>query len=150
MNSDTALVLLAEDDEHDIVATKRAWRTLGLRNPLQVVNDGEQCLDYLFRRGDYSAPGSAPRPRVLLLDLHMPKMGGIDTLRQIRASDEYRSLPVVILTTSKAEEDQIKSYAMGATAYVVKPLGFDNFSAAMKTISDFWNLVEMPDKRHGR
>ncbi len=148
MIPDEFVVLLAEDDEHDIVATKRAWRALGLRSALHIVNDGEQCLDYLFRRGRYAPPGQAPRPHLLLLDINMPRLGGIDTLRQIRASAPYRTLPVVMLTTSKAEEDQIKSYASGATAYVVKPLGFDNFSAAIKAIHDFWNLAEAQKEYH--
>ncbi|MES2356123.1 MAG: response regulator [Pseudomonadota bacterium] len=150
MKQDEFVVLLAEDNEHDIVATKRAWRALGLTDQLHIVNDGEECLDYLFRRGKYATPSSAPHPRILLLDINMPRMGGIETLKRIRESREYRYLPVIVLTTSKAEEDQIKSYASGASAYVVKPLGFDNFSAAMKAIHDFWNQVERPKEYHGK
>ena len=136
---------MAEDDEHDIVATKRAWKKHHVANPLYMVNDGEECLDFLHRRGKYSEPDSAPRPGILLLDINMPKMDGLTVLKHIREDEKLRHLPVVILTTSKAEEDRIKSYDLGANAYVVKPVGFENFSEAVKTISLFWQLVELPE-----
>lgn len=139
---DDFFVLLAEDDEHDIIAIKRAWRTLGIPNPLAIVNDGEACLDYLFRRGDYV---NATLPGLLLLDLHMPRRDGLETLRAIRADARTARLPVVILTTSKAEEDRLRSYDFGANAYIVKPVGFENFTAAMRTIHAFWKLVERPE-----
>ncbi len=139
-------VLLAEDDEHDVVAIKRAWKKHHVANPLYVVNDGEDCLDFLHQRGKYSEPGSAPRPGILLLDINMPKLDGLSVLKSIREDENLHRLPVIVLTTSKAEEDRLKSYDLGANAYIVKPVGFDNFSRAVRTISLFWQLVELPEK----
>ena len=144
MNKDPFVILMAEDDEHDIVATKRAWKKHHIANPLYIVNDGEECLDFLHRRGEYSEPGTAPRPGIVMLDIKMPKMDGLAVLKQIREDDELRHLPVIILTTSKAEEDRIRGYDLGVNAYIVKPVGFDSFSEAVKTISLFWQLVELP------
>ncbi|HID28905.1 MAG TPA: response regulator [Desulfobacterales bacterium] len=135
---------MAEDDEHDIVATKRAWKMHHIANPLYVVNDGEECLDYLHRRGKYSQPGAAPLPGILLLDIKMPKMDGLSVLKHIREDKELRRLPVIILTTSRAEEDRLESYDLGVNAYIVKPIGFENFAEAVKAISCFWQLVELP------
>jgi CheY-like chemotaxis protein len=144
MTKEPFVVLMAEDDEHDIVATKRAWKKHRIANPLYIVRDGEECLDYLRQRGDYAAPRAAPRPGILLLDIKMPKMDGLTVLKEIREDKESRLLPVVVLTTSKAEEDRLRSYDLGANAYIVKPVGFDNFSGAVRTISLFWQLVELP------
>jgi CheY-like chemotaxis protein len=143
------VVLMAEDDEHDIVATRRAWKKHHIANPLYIVNDGEECLDFLHQRGKYSEPGTAPRPGILLLDIKMPKVDGLTVLEQIREDGEFRHLPVIILTTSKAEEDRLRSYDLGANAYIVKPVGFENFSEAVRTISLFWQLVELPGEYHG-
>lgn len=144
MSEKDFVVLMAEDDEHDVMATKRAWKANRMANQLHIVNDGEECLDYLYRRGAYSDPASSPPPGILLLDLNMPKMDGLETLKAIRESDEFKQLPVIMLTTSQAEEDRVKSYALGANAYIVKPVGFDNFSEAIRTINLFWKLVELP------
>ena len=144
MNKKPFVVLMAEDNEHDIIATKRAWKKHGISNPLYVVNDGEECLDYLYRRGKYSEKGAAPRPGILLLDIKMPKMDGLAVLQHIRNDPKLRCLPVIILTTSKGDEDRLKSYDLGVNAYVVKPVGFDNFSLAVRTINLFWQLVELP------
>ncbi|OGR30981.1 MAG: hypothetical protein A2X83_00400 [Desulfuromonadales bacterium GWD2_54_10] len=135
---------MAEDDEHDILATKRAWKTHSILNPLYVVNDGEECLDYLFQRGAFAEAGVAPRPGILLLDINMPKMDGLTVLRHIRASEQFRLLPVIILTTSKGEEDRARSYNLFANAYIVKPVGFENFAEAIRTIQLFWQLTELP------
>ncbi len=144
------IVLMAEDNEHDIVATKRAWKKHQIANPLYIVNDGEECLDFLHRRGKYAEPNSAPKPGILLLDIKMPKMDGLDVLKHVREDEALRYLPIIMLTTSKAEEDRLRSYDLGANAYIVKPVGFENFSEAVKTISLFWQLVELPegDTRH--
>lgn len=138
------VILMAEDNKHDILATKRAWKENAIRNPLYVVRDGEECLDYLCHRGKYSDPATAPRPGILLLDLNMPKMDGLAVLKHIRADEQLHRLPVIVLTTSKTEEDRVRSYDLGVNAYVVKPLGFQNFSSAVKTIQVFWELVELP------
>ena len=145
MTKKTFVVLMAEDSEHDIVATERAWKENNIANPLYIVRDGEECLDYLHQRGKYSEPGSAPRPGILLLDIKMPKMDGLAALKQIREDQKLHRLPVVILTTSKAEEDRLKSYDLGANAYIVKPVGFQNLTGAVRTINLFWELVELPE-----
>ena len=144
MEQKTFVVLMAEDDEHDILATKRAWRKNNILNPLYVVRDGEECLDYLHQRGKYSEPGSAPLPGILLLDLKMPRLDGLSVLKHIRQSEAFSQLPVIILTTSKDEEDRVQSYGLGANAFIVKPVGFENFSSAVHTINVFWQLVELP------
>jgi CheY-like chemotaxis protein len=142
------VVLLAEDDEHDIVATRRAWKKQNIANTLYVVNDGEECLDYLHQRGKYSELGSSPRPGILLLDIKMPKMDGLAVLEHIRKDEKLRHLPVIILTTSKAEEDRLRGYNLGVNAYIVKPVGFENFSDAVRAINIFWQLVELPGGDH--
>ena len=146
MGKEPFAVLMAEDDEHDIVATKRAWKKHHIANPLYIVKNGEECLDFLQRKGRYEEPDSAPRPGILLLDINMPRMDGLTVLKRIREdeNEKLRRLPVVILTTSKAEQDRIRGYELGANAYIVKPVGFENFSDAVKTISLFWQLVELP------
>ncbi len=143
------IILMAEDDEHDIIAVRRAWKKQMIRNPLRIVNDGEECLDYLYQRGKYAEPGTAPRPGILMLDIKMPKMDGLTVLEHIRKSDEFHRLPVIILTTSKDDEDRLKSYDLKVNAYIVKPIGFINFSEAVKTINLFWELVELPEEFHG-
>jgi CheY-like chemotaxis protein len=139
------IVLMAEDNEHDIIATRRAWKMHHISNPLYIVNDGEECLDFVYRRGRYAQGDRAPEPSILLLDIHMPKMDGLSVLRHIRNDGHMRFLPVVVLTTSKEEEDRLRSYDLGANAYIVKPVGFKNFSEAVRTINLFWELVELPD-----
>ena len=145
MSKNPFVVLMAEDDEHDIVAIKRAWKKRKINNPLYIVNDGEECLDYLYQRGKYSEQGTAPRPGILLLDMKMPKMDGLAVLEHIRKSDEFHRLPVIIFTTSKDEADRLKSYDLRANAYIVKPMGFDNLSEAVNTINLFWELVQLPE-----
>ncbi len=145
MNTTPFVVLKAEDDEHDIVAVKRAWKKGKINNLLYIVNDGEECLDYLHQRGKYSEQGTAPRPGILLLDIKMPKMDGLAVLEYVRKNDEFHRLPVIILTTSKDEADRLKSYDLQANAYIIKPIGFDNFSKAVNTINLFWELVALPE-----
>ena len=145
MTDNESVVLLAEDNDHDVLATQRAWKQHNILNPLEIVRDGEECLDYLHRRGKYADSDKAPRPKVLLLDIQMPKMDGLEVLKHIREDEDLCKLPVVILTTSKAEKDRVKGYDLGANAYIVKPVGFDNFAEAIHTINLFWTLVESPD-----
>jgi len=139
------LVLMAEDNECDILAAKRAWKKHHIANPLYIVYDGEECLDFLYNRGKYDNGNTMPQPGILLLDINMPKMDGLAVLNYIRNDGHLRRLPVIMLTTSEAEEDRLRSYDLGANAYIVKPVGFDNFSAAVRTISLFWELVELPE-----
>jgi CheY-like chemotaxis protein len=139
------VILMAEDSEHDVMATQRAWKKHNIVNPLEIVRDGEECLDYLHQRGRYAEAGSAPRPKVLLLDLNMPKLDGLAVIKHIRDDEELRHLPVVILTTSQAEQDRVESYDLGVNAYIVKPMGFEKFADAIRDINLFWQLVTVPE-----
>src|SRR5690242_4053511 len=132
MSEQPLVVLMAEDNEHDIIATRRAWRTHNIPNPLYIVTDGEACLDYLYQRGHYSVPGTAPRPGILLLDLNMPKIDGLSVLKYIREDDRLRRLPVVVFTTSKLREDHNRSYDLNVNAYIRKPIGFHNFAETLR------------------
>ena len=143
------VVLMAEDDEHDIVATKRAWKKHRIANPLFIVNDGEECLDFLRQRGKYSDPDTAPQPGILLLDIKMPKMDGLTVLKHIREDKALHLLHVIMLTTSQADEDRVDSYHLGVNAYIIKPVGFHKFSEAVRTINLFWQLVELPRSGNG-
>ena len=145
MKKGSFAVLLAEDNEHDIIATKRAWKKHHIANPLYIVKDGEECLDFLHQRGKYGEPGTTPRPGILLLDINMPKMDGLAVLKHIREDGKLHHLPVVILTSSKDEEDRLKSYHLGVNAYIAKPVGFENFSEAVRRINLFWELVDLPE-----
>ncbi len=147
MGKEPFLVLMAEDDEHDILATRRAWKKHHIANPLCIVNNGEECLDFLYHQGKYKDRDTMPQPGILLLDIKMPKMDGLAVLEYIRNDGHLRRLPVVMLTTSKADEDRLKSYDLGVNAYIVKPIGFENFSEAVRAISLFWELVELPEAK---
>lgn len=146
MGKESFAVLVAEDDESNIVATKLAWKKHNIANPLYIVNDGKECLDFLHRRGKYREPGTAPRPGILLLDINMPKMNGLAVLERIRKDGKLRRLPVIILSGSKAEDDLLRSYDLGVNAYIVKPVGFENFSEVVRNINVFWQLVELPSR----
>lgn len=137
-------VLLAEDSEHDIVAIERAWRQNHIPSPLQVVRDGETCLDYLLHRDGYAAPNAPDKPGILLLDLKMSKLDGLGVLRVLHADLVLRTLPVVVLTTSNQEGDRRRSYELGANAYIVKPIDFSRLSDAIGRIYRFWEIVELP------
>jgi CheY-like chemotaxis protein len=139
------VVLMVEDNEHDILATQRAWRTQRIANPLYIVTDGEACLSYLHQRGPYSAPGIAPSPGLLLLDLNLPRLDGISVLKHIREDDRLHCLPVVIFTTSRLEADRIRSYNLHVNAYIRKPIGFHRFAETLRIINLFWELVEWPE-----
>ncbi len=144
MEKSKFVVLMAEDNKHDIIATKRAWKENHILNPLHIVNNGEECLDYLFQRGKYSEPGSAPRPSFLLLDIKMPKMDGLNALKHIRESKKFYSLPVIMLTTSNNREDQMESYNLGVNACIQKPVGFEGLKNTLKIINLFCEIVEIP------
>jgi CheY-like chemotaxis protein len=145
MPAQPLVVLMVEDNEHDILATQRAWKTHRIANPLYIVTDGEACLDYLHQRGPYSAPGVAPHPGLLLLDLQIPKIDGIGVLQHIREDNRLDCLPVVIFTTSQLEEDRMRSYDLGVNAYIRKPIGFNRFAETLRIINLFWGLVELPE-----
>ncbi|WP_327089494.1 response regulator [Nonomuraea sp. NBC_01738] len=135
-------VLLVEDDQGDILLTKEAFDLNKVRNRLHVVNDGEQALAFLRREDSYAG---SPRPDLILLDLNLPRMGGTEVLTEIKADAALRTIPVVILTTSEAEEDIIRSYQLHANAYVTKPVDFNQFIRVVRQIDDFFvTVVKLP------
>jgi len=147
MSNKPFVVLLIEDEEHDIVAVKRAWKQNGITNLLHVVHSGEECLDFLHRRGKHSDPSGDSTAGLLLLDIKMPGMDGFAVLEEIRRSERLRRLPVVVLTGSDAGTDRDRSYDLGANAYIQKPLEFKDFSEAISVINRFWELAELPGLR---
>ncbi|MBD2102286.1 response regulator [Leptolyngbya sp. FACHB-261] len=134
-------ILLAEDSEDDILIIQRAFRRGQISVDLQVVRDGQEVLDYLQQQGKFSQPEVAPRPDLLMLDINMPRKDGLTTLREIRADPRLRLLPVIILTTSRAQEDIVSSYESGANTYVTKPNQIDKYIEEMRLIDSYWRLV---------
>jgi len=136
---------MAEDDPDDRFLAQEALEEARLANDLHFVKNGEELMDYLYRRGDYAGPGGAPRPGLILLDLNMPRMDGRQALREIKADRDLRRIPVVVLTTSKAEEDILRSYDMGASAYITKPVTFESLVGVMRAVGEFWlEIVQLP------
>jgi CheY-like chemotaxis protein len=136
-------ILLAEDNPNDVELTLSALHSLNLANEIIVVNDGAQALDFLQRRNSFNER-PAVAPAVILLDLKMPRVDGLEALRQIRADPQLKTLPIVILTSSREENDLVKGYQLGANAYVVKPVDFDQFIAAVSQLGVFWALINEP------
>ncbi|GAA1187388.1 response regulator [Streptomyces hebeiensis] len=137
-------VLLVEDDAGDELMTREAFEDNKIRNTLHVVRDGEEALDFLYRRG---AHPQAPRPDLVLLDLNLPKYDGRQVLEQIKTDPELAAIPVVVLTTSSAEEDILRSYRLHANAYVTKPVDLDQFIAAVRQIDEFFvTVVRLPGR----
>jgi CheY-like chemotaxis protein len=139
-------VLLAEDNPNDVELTVEALRSLRLANEIAVVQDGTEALDWLFRRGRWSGRRTLA-PALVLLDLKMPKLGGHEVLAQMRASPELRTIPVVILTSSREESDLCRSYQLGVNAYVVKPVGFEDFISTVARLGVFWAVLNEPPPR---
>jgi len=140
---DLKRILLAEDDERDIELTLAALEEINVANKIDVVRDGEEALDYLFKRAEYKDRKSGD-PVVVLLDLKMPKVDGLEVLKQIKESDVLCHIPVVMLTSSKMESDLITSYELGVNAYVVKPVEFEDFIKAVKELGSFWAILNEP------
>ena len=141
-------ILLADDDEDDRLMTRDALRDARLHNDLRFVIDGVDLLDYLKRRGRHSDPASSPRPGLILLDLNMPRMDGREALREIKADPDLRRIPVVVLTTSQAEEDIYRTYDLGANSFITKPVSFEGLVAVMRDIGRYWiEIVELPPDR---
>ena len=137
-------VLLVEDDAGDELMTREAFEDNKIRNTLHVVRDGQEALDFLYRRGDHE---EAPRPDLVLLDLNLPKYDGRQVLEEIKTDPELASIPVVVLTTSSAEEDILRSYKLHANAYVTKPVDLDQFIAAVRQIDEFFvSVVRLPGR----
>jgi CheY-like chemotaxis protein len=136
-------ILMVEDDPKDVELSLTALEDYNLANEVIVTRDGEQALDYLYCRGEYQ---DRPRgnPAVMLLDLKLPKVDGLEVLKQIKSDGELRMIPVVVLTSSKEEKDMVASYQLGVNAYVVKPVDFHEFVNAIKELGVFWAVINEP------
>jgi len=140
------VILMADDDADDRMLTKDALTESRVLNDLRFVEDGEELLDYLKGRGAYTDREKSPRPGLILLDLNMPKKDGREALKEIKADPELRRIPVVVMTTSKAEEDVYRSYDLGASSFITKPVTFDRLVELMRTMGQYWvEFVELPD-----
>jgi CheY-like chemotaxis protein len=133
-----AVILLVEDDEAHVMLIIRSLRDAKVENEIYCVTDGEEALDYLFRRGDYATVTKSPRPDLILLDLRLPKLDGLEVLKQIKDSDKLKDIPVVILTTSENEIDMVKAYECHANSYLVKPVDFNKFNEMIQEIGFYW------------
>lgn len=141
----TVTILMADDDEDDCMLAREALAESRLPNDLHFVQDGEELMDYLYRRGQYAQKSSSPRPALILLDLNMPKKDGREALREIKTDPNLRQIPVVVLTTSKSEEDIYRTYDLGANSFITKPVTFASLVEVMKTIEKYWfEIVELP------
>lgn len=141
----TVTILMADDDDDDCVLVREALAESRLANQLRVVKDGEELMDYLYHRGKYLEKMTSPLPGLILLDLNMPKKDGREALREIKADPNLRKIPVIILTTSKAEEDVYRTYDLGANSFIIKPVTFSALVEVMKSIGKYWlEIVELP------
>jgi two-component system response regulator len=137
---------MADDDADDRKMTKEAFEEARLANDLRFVEDGVELLDYLFRRGKYADPATSPRPSIILLDLNMPRKDGREALREFKNDPRFRSIRVIILTTSKAEEDIARTYELTATSYITKPVTFEALVDVVRALGKYWlEIVELPN-----
>jgi CheY-like chemotaxis protein len=143
-------ILMADDDPDDCLLVKNAFKESRLTNNMRFVGDGEELMDYLRGRGNYSDRQASPRPGLILLDLNMPRKDGREALKEIRDDANLREIPVVVLTTSKDEEDILRSYNLGANSYITKPVTFEGLVDAMKVLGRYWfEIVELPSEIPG-
>lgn len=139
-------ILSAEDNEHDMLAIQKTWSKLKIKHPLIQVRDGETCLDFLHKRGEYKNRSSNEQPGLLLLDIRLPKKDGFEVLQSIRKNKNLSALPVIMFTNSANAEDCKRSYALGANAYIRKPGNFKTFSEMIQNICQFWSQVDLPEE----
>jgi CheY-like chemotaxis protein len=143
-------ILLADDDEDDRMLAKDALTESRLVNDLYMVRDGEELMDYLYHRGAYAELKDSPRPGLILLDLNMPRKDGHEALREIKADQSLRQIPIVVLTTSKAEADIYHTYDLGANSFITKPVMFESLVCVMKDLGKYWfEIVELPAGKVG-
>ena len=136
-------ILIVEDDPNDVELTLTALTDYNLANEVVVTRDGQQALDYLYCRGEFNTR-SSDNPAVMLLDLKLPKVGGLEVLQQIKSDERLKMMPVVVLTSSQEEKDMMRSYRLGVNAYVVKPVDFHEFVNAVKELGVFWAVINEP------
>ncbi len=144
MMSHAIEILLVEDNPNDVQLTLHALARHNLSNRIHIVRDGEEALDYLFGTGPYAGQGPGERPKVVLLDLKLPKLNGLEVLERIRKDERTRTLPVVILTSSREEQDIVRSYDLGVNSYIVKPVDFEQFTEAVRDLGLYWLLLNQP------
>lgn len=137
-------ILLVEDNKRDADLTMRALKKRNLSNHVEWVKDGEEALEYLFAKGEYQERSIENTPKVILLDLKMPKVGGLEVLKEIRTNPKTKKIPVVVLTSSQEEQDIIQSYEYGVNSYIVKPVDFDKFQDAVADVGFYWLLLNKP------
>ncbi|MEI7729434.1 MAG: response regulator [Verrucomicrobiota bacterium] len=138
-------ILIAEDDPDDRLLAKDALVESRLANDVRFVENGEELLDYLRQQGAFANPETSPRPGIILLDLNMPKKDGREALREIKADPNLRQIPIVVLTTSKAEEDIFRSYDLGVSSFITKPVTFEGLVEIMRVLGQYWfEIVELP------
>lgn len=142
-------ILMADDDPDDRMLAKEALEEARLANILDTVEDGEQLMDYLYQRGPYADLLGTPYPGLILLDLNMPRKDGREALKEIKADPTLRRIPVVVLTTSKAEEDILRTYDLGVNSFIIKPVTFESLVTTIKTLAKYWfEIVELPPERN--
>lgn len=146
VNGNPIVILMADDDADDRMLARDALEESRVLNELRFVEDGEELMEYLRRSGKYASAADSPRPGLILLDLNMPKKDGREALKEIKSDPNLRRIPVVIMTTSKAEEDIFRSYDFGASSFITKPVTFDRLVELMRTLGEYWvEFVELPD-----
>lgn len=139
-----APILLVEDNPDDEALTLRAFGKNGIQNPIVVTRDGQEAVDYLYGQGEHAERDPQQHPVLILLDIKLPKLSGIEVLRHIRANEATRLIPVVVLTTSKEEDDLVKSYSLGANSYIRKPVDFMQFMEVVKQVGIYWLMLNEP------
>lgn len=147
---DDKTILLVEDNPDDEELTLRALRLANVRNEVVVAHDGVEAIDYLFGTGPYTGRDTTVQPQVVLLDLKLPRLDGLEVLRRLRADERTKLLPIVILTSSNEEEDRLAGYELGANSYVRKPVDFSHFAEAVRQLGLYWLLLNQPPPRGGR
>lgn len=144
MNYNEIEVLLVEDNMHDAELTIRALKKVNLASKLFHVKDGAEALDFVYAKGDYAARRADNWPKLIILDIKMPKVDGIEVLRQLKANELTKTIPVVIMTSSKEEQDIVTSYNLGVNSYVVKPVNFSDFAKAVAELGLYWLIINQP------
>ena len=143
--TNSVIILMADDDMDDCLLTKRAMTEACIINELRFVGDGEELMEYLLQEGRYVDPESAPAPSLILLDLNMPRKDGREALQEIKSHPNLQQIPVVVMTTSREEEDVYRSYNLGANSFITKPITFDRMVDLMRTLGTYWiEFVELP------